>query len=348
LKPTTDIDTNHELEKEILAFIAGGAGDFGELMLRAHAFQRLRNEPYGRFCATLPAPSEWREIPAVPQEAFKFSALRSFPETRTTRTFLTSGTSGQGHGAHHLPDLGLYRASALEGWRQAGLPSDNMAFLIAHPDDSPHSSLGQMASWLGPRERFFFSGGMPRWDELEFFLKAEGDAGRPVTLFGTAIAFLDWFTALGDRRLPLPPGSAAIETGGYKGTGREIPKSELYGMFAEKLGLGPDGVWNEYGMTELSSQFYSRGVGAPHFSGRWVRGMVIDPANGREVAEGATGVLHLFDLANLWSVCAVQTRDLAVRSGENFVLIGRDPSALPRGCSLGAGTIPSPPPRHDR
>jgi hypothetical protein len=61
--------------------------------------------------------------------------------------------------------------------------------------------------------------------------------------------------------------------------------------------------------------------------------LVIDPESGLECAEGGTGVLRIFDLANLGSCCALQTRDLAVRRGEDFELIGRDPSALPRGCS---------------
>jgi hypothetical protein len=64
--------------------------------------------------------------------------------------------------------------------------------------------------------------------------------------------------------------------------------------------------------------------------------MVVDPATGREVADGETGVPRIYDLANLGSVFAIQTRDLAIRRGENFELMGRDPGALPRGCSRAA------------
>jgi hypothetical protein len=175
--------------------------------------------------------------------------------------------------------------------------------------------------------------GRAHWEELEEIVAA---ACEPVALFGTAIAFLDWFEALGDRTVRLPAGSVAVETGGYKGTHRELPKADLYALFRARLGLPTEAVVNEYGMTELSSQFYSRGVGTPHFAPPWARGLVIDPATGREVEDGETGVLRLFDAANLWSVCAVQTQDLAIRLGENFILIGRDPAALPRGCSRSA------------
>jgi hypothetical protein len=63
---------------------------------------------------------------------------------------------------------------------------------------------------------------------------------------------------------------------------------------------------------------------------------VIDPETGREAAIGETGVLRLFDLANLGSVLAIETQDLADRRERGFELLGRDPGALPRGCSRAA------------
>ena len=134
-------------------------------------------------------------------------------------------------------------------------------------------------------------------------------------------------------RCVFPHGSLAIETGGYKGTNRSLSKAELYALFQEHLRLGSGDIWNEYGMTELSSQFYSRGLGNPHCGAPWVRALVIDPETGGECTDGETGLLRIFDLANLGSCCALQTRDLAIRRGEHFELIGRDPAALPRGCS---------------
>ena len=90
-----------------------------------------------------------------------------------------------------------------------------------------------------------------------------GTTGKTV-IFGTALAFLDFFEWLGSRQIILPEGSLAVETGGYKGTRRELPKGDLYSLFEERLGLPTDSVWNEYGMTELSSQFYTNGLGRPH------------------------------------------------------------------------------------
>ena len=54
------------------------------------------------------------------------------------------------------------------------------------------------------------------------------------------------------------------------------------------------------------------------------------------MAEGETGILLVYDAANVGSVAGIRTRDLAVRRGEAFELLGRDPAALPRGCSRAA------------
>jgi hypothetical protein len=66
----------------------------------------------------------------------------------------------------------------------------------------------------------------------------------------------------------------------------------------------------------------------------WARVRIISPETGREVAEGETGLIRLFDLANVRSVLAIQTEDLADRRGERFELLGRAPQSEPRGCSL--------------
>jgi hypothetical protein len=66
---------------------------------------------------------------------------------------------------------------------------------------------------------------------------------------------------------------------------------------------------------------------------------VIDPETGDECSDGETGVLRVFDLANVGSCCVLQTRDLAIRRDAHFELIGRDPAALPRGCSRSADEI---------
>ena len=188
-------------------------------------------------------------------------------------------------------------------------------------------------------------------DSALFAIRKSMCANRPLLLLGTAFNFvhlLDHFAA-NNRRYRLARGSRVLETGGYKGQSREVPKAELHALITKHLGIAPENIVTEYGTSELSSQAYDRvaGVQSPrsevhgqpphspafHFP-PWCRAQVISPETGREVAEGETGLLRLFDLANVRSVLAIQTEDLAVKRGDGFALLGRATQAEPRGCSL--------------
>ncbi len=317
------------LVKKVLSFMGGNGGAFGDLLLETHHFQRESNGPYAAYCATQAEPQDWTEIPALPLSAFRHADIRCFSADQTVREFHTSGTTGEGYGTHAFATLDLYRAAAEGGWNHAGLPRHETLCLLPSPETAPHSSLSCMAGWLAAEDGFFLGD----WDRLVARVEA---AREPVVLLGTALAFLDFFEFLGERRLALPPGSLAVETGGYKGTRRHLPKGDLYALFDRHLGLEGDAVWNEYGMTELSSQFYTRGLGRAHSGAPWVRALVLNPETGREVAVGETGVLRIYDLANVGSCCVLQTRDLAIRCETGFELLGRDPAAMPRGCSRSA------------
>ena len=99
-----------------------------------------------------------------------------------------------------------------------------------------------------------------------------------------------------------------------------------------------DNIINEYSMTELSSQFYTFGLNQPHSGPPWTRIQVIDPETREPTTPGQLGHLQILDLANLASVAAIRTEDLATatEAPSSFHLHGRDPSALPRGCSRSA------------
>ncbi len=134
-----------------------------------------------------------------------------------------------------------------------------------------------------------------------------------------------------------------METGGYKGRSRSLPKADLHALITERLGVPPSHIVCEYGMSELSSQAYDLAVNSSrptpdalrlfHFP-PWARVQIVSPETGSEVAEGETGLIRIFDLANVFSVMAVQTEDLGIRRGDGFELIGRAEFSEPRGCSL--------------
>ncbi|MGA2853369.1 MAG: hypothetical protein ABSE90_04490 [Verrucomicrobiota bacterium] len=182
------------------------------------------------------------------------------------------------------------------------------------------------------------------------------DAATPQILLGTAFSFVYLLDYLVERdlRIGLPAGSRVMETGGYKNRSRSMPKSELHALLSERLGITPENIICEYGMSELSSQAYALGApasrwrvsaNAKELAGKmpalpgfhfppWARVQIISPETGREVADGETGLIRVFDLANVFSVAAIQTEDFGIRRDEGFELIGRAQLAEPRGCSL--------------
>ncbi len=239
---------------------------------------------------------------------------------------------------------------------------------------------------------------------------------KPRLLLGTAFSFVHLVDFLAEKKvqLQLPDGSRVMETGGYKNRSRHLPKTELHALISKYLGVPPENIVCEYGMSELSSQAYDSlreppetireggdcshpsppipphepGGPSPHpgplpshpmgaeresafakatadrwqadggyrlnarqdaagsggqganFSERvfhfppWARVQIISPETGREVREGESGLIRIFDLANVFSVSAIQTEDFGVRRGDGFELIGRAKLSEPRGCSL--------------
>jgi hypothetical protein len=115
----------------------------------------------------------------------------------------------------------------------------------------------------------------------------------------------------------------------------------LYRLLTAFLGVPPPSIVSEYGMCELSSQAYDHIPGdAEPEQGRcfrfppWVRALIINPNTGAPADPGETGLLRIFDLANVRSIMAIQTEDLAREHDNGFVLTGRAAATESRGCSL--------------
>lgn len=131
-----------------------------------------------------------------------------------------------------------------------------------------------------------------------------------------------------------------METGGFKGAGREVTRVELYRRLAEATGLPAQRIVSEYGMTELLSQLYepvlSEGPGAAgtHLAPPWLKVRALDPVTLEELPSGEEGLLCFFDLANAGSVCHVLTEDVGSVAKGRVRLAGRVRGAEPRGCSL--------------
>ena len=136
-----------------------------------------------------------------------------------------------------------------------------------------------------------------------------------------------------------------METGGFKGRSRSIPREALRREIAERFGLAEEAVVNQYGMTELGSQFYDSTLVDPvgprrKLSPPWARVRLVDPESGHDVVPGDVGMIVIHDLANSGSVAAIQTADLgrAILDEKQrvigFDVLGREVGAEARGCSI--------------
>ncbi len=334
------------LHSRIERFIRAGDGVFDTLALELFAYQYAQNAPYRAYCESLEASPasvrEWQDIPAVPVRAFKSAALTTFPPPRAAACFESSRTTGQAPSQHYLKDLLFYETACVKSFSTWVVPEDvKRPFLILNPNpgEAPRSSLAWMFDTVTRKLALSGDGFVLRGklDEprLVDVLKRMQSEGHPVVLLGTTLAFMGFFDYCQAKNLvfALPAGSRLMDTGGMKGSGRTFTRSQFVDQVVQRLGIQELKCVNEYGMCEMSSQFYGKGKSSVLEGPAWVRTLVIDLATGVPFPEGKPGLLRHFDLANVDSVMAIQTEDLGQITGQGFELLGRAPGAEPRGCS---------------
>lgn len=346
------------LRERLLAWMAGEAEGMAvdPLGLEVLRYQARANPVYGKLLERRGVDplttSDWRDFPPVPTRAFKeLPPVAGAGEPAAL--FRTSGTTGgtELRGEHRVLDLELYHASLLAQARRHLLPDGEairVLALLPPPGLQPHSSLVHMAgvlseAWDGGQGVFLADG---EWrlerDRVAKALARAEAAGVPVLLISTAFGLVQWLDG-GPDPVTLPPGSRIMETGGFKGRSRRVERGQLYGEASAALGVPVGRIVNEYGMTELLSQFYEPvlGEGGPEdpsvrrlVGPPWVRTRVLDPRDLSPVSPGEPGLLCHLDLANLFSAALVLTEDLGIQKGDGFQVLGRAPGAEPRGCSL--------------
>lgn len=347
---------------EILEVIGAGAETrnpdwFDDVARRLFAFQFESNPIYRRYCerrgARPDAIGSWREIPAVPTDAFKAAPLFCGDPADAAGFFETSGTTqgSAARGRHFFRETGVYDAALLRSFQPHLLPEGHplpILSLVPSASEAAHSSLSHMIEVV-----------IRRWGEsgvvrglvageldlaaIQAAVDAAGENGSPLLVLGTSFAFVHLHDRLREAGTVLrcPAGSRAMDTGGFKGKSREVPRSDLYEMIELSLGIREPWIVNEYGMTEMSSQFYDgvAGDAAPLEQRRqrgpaWVRSVAVDPETLEPRADGEIGILRHVDLANLDSVAALQTSDVGRVTPEGLELRGRAAGAEARGCSI--------------
>lgn len=342
----------------VLRFIADPLAEpFESLALAVFTHQFESVPAYREHCkargCTPETVTSWQRVPPVPIVAFKHAPLCCGP---AIRTFRSSGTTaGSLRAEHAVPDLRLYHRSAVAGLRRFLFPDQprmRLLSLVPTAEAAPDSSLAQMVDWAFAA--FAADGSTYATDVkslrtevcLDTLRAAERD-GTPLAVLTTTAALLrliEHCRATG-HSFRLPHGSRLMDTGGDKGTARPLSRNGLLHAIWHTFAVPGYFVVNEYGMAELSSQYYdsvladrlaghhrARRKLAPH----WARLRALDPESLTPAAPGAPGLLCHYDLANAGSIMAILSEDIGVLDGDGFQLLGRAPRAEPRGCSLAA------------
>ena len=333
--------------------------DFDDLALRLLEYQLRYNAPYARYCASFgfsegKLPARWDDIPAVPASAYKEATLATFDAAHAALAFETSGTTSGTGGRHFMETRALYDAALLASFERYVLHDGarlRYLNLVPNPAERPQSSLGYMMQQVSLR----FGDGQTGWfvrgeallvDAFIADARAAADDGVAACIATTAFGLLNLLDELEQRGidLALPPGSRIMETGGFKGRTRAIASEELYARASRAFHLPTAAVIAEYGMTELTTQYYD----APHSRGKpesrrkiappWLRSRVAGPDR-KTLSDGTVGALVHVDLANRSSCLSVATEDLGVRFEDGLVVIGREAGASLRGCSLDAESL---------
>lgn len=346
---------NPSLVDSLLGFLAQDScsdAEFDALALRLFAHQHANNAAFRRFCqlrgATPRSVKSWRDIPAVPINAFKDATLSCAPAADAERVFMTSGTTrGDVKGRHYHPTIAVWDASFTPNFARRfmqGTQRLRMAILFPDEQEMPNSSL---AHYLAMAVRLFGT------DDSAYFVTREGmdneglrawlreaeRSGEPCAVLGASYSFVHFIDAMaaGGERFRLPAGSRLLDTGGYKGHSRELPLEEFYAQLAATFGVPRERCINMYGMTELSSQLYDDGnavVPSVKSGPHWIRSRLVDPLTQRDVPRGERGIIVHCDLANFNSVTTILTEDVGIAVDGGFLLLGRAEGAQARGCSL--------------
>ncbi|MBO6577378.1 MAG: hypothetical protein JJ896_18100 [Rhodothermales bacterium] len=292
---------------------------FDELAESVLAYQRQENPVYRRFSQVA------RHLPV---EAFKRTAVTTFPAEEAEAVFQSSGTGSGTPSRHYVRYRDDYRAVVTAGYTR--IFGDGPRRIIAHlPAYAETSSLVAMASDL--MERFGADGSGFFLDDPGLLDRAVHTPGAPIWLIGAAFGLLD---LVDERPRALPEGSVVVETGGMKTHRRSIPRTELHARLQVGFSVPVTSLWSEYGMCELMSQAWGRS-GEAFESPPWMKVSIVNPEDPvREVPAGQTGAIAVVDLANQHSASAILTQDRGrMAPGDRFEVLGRLTGAELRGCN---------------
>lgn len=308
---------------------------FEETALQVFRFQAGNNPIYSQFIKGLnidpDSITDIYKIPFLPVEFFKSQEIVSSADEAQV-TFTSSGTTGMITSRHIVTDVSWYEQSFRKAFELFYGDVRNYCVLALLPSylEREGSSLIYMADDLikqseNPDSGFY----LYNHEDLYQQLQKQQSAGNPTLLIGVTFALLDFV-----EHYPIDFAELIVmETGGMKGRRKEMIREELHEMLTN--GFGVKHIHSEYGMTELLSQAYSKGVGIFNCP-PWMKIILRDTNDPiTTLTGGRTGGINIIDLANINSCSFIATQDLGkIYADGSFEVLGRFDNADIRGCNL--------------
>jgi hypothetical protein len=309
--------------------------DFDGVAMDVWKYQFQFNPVYRNYCEVLGIREEDvqspSQIPFLPAMMFRSHSVQTGtwePEA----IFKSSGTTGAEVSQHFIRDLNWYHHHANQCFRMSFGPPSDYAWLALLPSylERSDASLVDMVQYfmdqsVQPENAFMLNA------EEEFISKMEilRKRNQPTILFGVSFALLDVFERY---KIPVWDKLFVIETGGMKGRGPEITRSELYTRLRQHhAGLH---IASEYGMTELLSQSYK--IDHYFVPGLTQRIAIRDISDPFQLLDfNQRGLINIIDLANLETCSFIATDDIGIVFQDGrFDVLGRLDNSDLRGCNL--------------
>lgn len=307
--------------------------NYEQLVVDIYQYQKRYNTVYAEYLSNLGdrAVHQASDIPYLPISGYKYHKVIT-GEDLTEITYSSSGTTDKGKSLHHVRDRNAYLDQTVKIYESQYGPIADYVYLALLPNylEREGSSLIDMMQHFiqvsGHAESDFY---LYDHDKLYDTLKYCKDNRKPTVLFGVSFALMDF----AEKYALDFPDLIIMETGGMKGQRKELPKAEMHRRLQKSFGVSS--IHSEYGMTELSSQLYSSGLGA-FDQNIFLSAKIMDITDPLSLSPvGKQGIVCLTDLANIDSCAFIMTEDTGYINGSNqLVLTGRLDMSEARGCNL--------------
>jgi hypothetical protein len=269
------------------------------------------------------------QIPFLPISFYKNQDI--YIGERPSTLFESSGTTQDVVSKHWVTDTKLYEDSFMHCFNMFYGDVKDYCVIGLLPSylERKNSSLVYMVDHLikasgHPQSGFYLN----EFEKLDKVIK-QLEQGKVKTWFiGVSFGLIDFSNAY-PQKLSY---ATVIETGGMKGRKEELTKEALHALLKQNLGV--ENIQSEYGMTELLSQAYALKEGIFKCP-PWVKVLVGEESDPTALKTKGRGILHVIDLANIYSCAFIATQDMGeVFEDGSFKVLGRADNSDRRGCSL--------------